>query len=321
MTYLLTVLRYLGNYLYRAKRLWELLSSRHFDRSCLPIDKAGPLAVGEGNFALVSQLRHIDVAQYLVAVRSFVACALSPAQIHIINDGSLTPDDLDRLKRHIPHVNMVDIADIDTGDCPNGGTWERLKYIIDLSQEIYAIQMDADIFCRQSIEAVKQAIEQNRPFLLGTHMEGNDSGRKVIPLAEASDFADQNQQRHVQNQVERQLRHLNLPEQKYIRGCSGFAGFARQCVSWQTARNFSREMESLLKSDFCSWTTWGTEQVTSNFVLANAPSVLVLTVPEYINHDGSPLSDHVRLIHFLGFARFENDTYRTLATKFIAEIV
>lgn len=321
MTYLLTFLRKLGQYFYPAKRLWEILSLRYFDRSCKVVDNAPPIKVGEGDFAVVSMLRHIDVNQYLVAIRSFTTFASLPAEIHIINDDSLTEEDLSRLKYHIPHVQIVHISEIDTGDCPNGGTWERLKYIIDLSQRIYAVQMDADIFSRKSLDAVKEAIRQNRPFLLGTHMEGNDSGRKVIPLAEASDFADQNVHPHVQNQVERQLRHLTLPEQKYIRACSGFAGFAKQSVSWQTARSFSEKMEKLLVSDFCSWTTWGTEQITSNFVLANAPNVLVLTVPEYINHDGSPLDDNVRLIHFLGFARFENDAYRSLAVKFIADTV
>lgn len=317
MTYLLILLRKIGKYIYPVKRLWEILSLRHFDRSCKTIDKAPPINAGMTNFAVVSMLRHTDVTQYLVAIRSFVACAPSPAEIHIINDDSLTDEDVSRLKRHIPHVQIVHISEIDTGDCPNGGTWERLKYIIDLSQKIYAIQMDADIFSRQSLDAVEEAIGQNRPFLLGAHMAGNDSGTKVIPLSEASDFADQTDHPHVQNQVEKQLRNLTLPEQKYIRACSGFAGFAKQSVDWQTARNFSNQMEGLLKSDHYSWTTWGTEQITSNFVLANAPDVLVLTVPEYINHDGSLFSGRERLFHFLGFARFENDTYRRLAVEFI----
>lgn len=321
MTFLLSLLRAIGQYNHPAKRFWEILSLRHFDRSCRPIDKAPAITVGDTNFAVVSMLRHIDVSQYLLAIRTFVAHAPLPAEIHIINDDSLSEEDLARLKMHIPHVQIVHISQIDTGECPNGGTWERLKYIIDLSQRIYAIQMDADIFSLQSLDSVAEAIEQNRPFLLGTHMAGNDSGRKILSLSEASDFADQYDHKHVQNQVEKLLRNLTLPEQKYIRACSGFAGFAKQSVEWQTARNFSNQMEKLLTSDFCSWTSWGTEQITSNFVLANAPDVLVLTVPEYINHDGNPLGDEVRLIHFLGFARFENDAYRSFAVKFIAETV
>lgn len=318
MTYLLQLLRKLGNHFYFATRLWEILSRRRFDHSCRSIDQAAPLPAGERDFAVVSMLRHTDVTQYLVAIRSFVACALPPAEIHVINDSSLTRDDLKRLKRHIPHLQIVDIADIDTGDCPNGGTWERLKYIIDLSQRIYAIQMDADVFSRQSLDAVAEAINQNRPFLLGTHFAGTDSGKKVISLSEASDFADGINERHVQIMVERELRNLTLSEQKYIRACSGFAGFAKQSVDWQTAHNFSNQMEGLLKSDFCSWSTWGTEQITSNFVLANAPDVLVLTEPEYLNHDGRPLGGDERLLHFLGFARFENDTYRNLAVEFVS---
>lgn len=321
MTFLLTLLRALGRHIHPVKRLWEILSLRHFDRSCRPIDNAPAVTVGETDFALVSMLRHADVSQYLVAVRTFVAHGPLPAEIHIINDDSLSDDDLARLRKHIPHVQIVHISEIDTGECPNGGTWERLKYIIDLSQRIYAIQMDADIFSRKSLEAVAEAVAQNRPFLLGAHMTGNDSGTRVISFDEASDFADQFEKNHVQNEVERLLRHLTLPEQKYIRACSGFAGFAKQTVDWQTARNFSNQMEQLLETGTFPWTSWGTEQITSNFVLANAPNVLVLKVPEYINHDGSPLGDEVRLIHFLGFARFEHDAYRSLAVKFIAETV
>lgn len=314
MTYLLSMLRQLGNHFYPAKRLWEMMSSRHFDRSCRFIDKAPPIPVGERDFAVVSMLRHIDVTQYLVAIRSFVACASPPAEIHIINDGSLTPVDLARLKHHIPHIEIADIADIDTGDCPNGGTWERLKYIVDLSQKIYAIQIDADIFSRQTLGEVMEAIVQNRSFLLGT-----DSGKKIVSLSEASDFADTLTGIHVQVSVEREMRNLTLRQQKYLRASSGFAGFAKQAVEWGTARDFSHQMEELLQSDQFSWTTWGTEQITSNFVLANAPDPLVLTEPDYINHDGSPVGDRERLIHFLGFARFENDTYRTLAARFISE--
>ncbi len=319
MTVLLQILRKLGNFFYPAKRFWELMSLRHFDRSCRGIDNAPPIVAGEDQYAVVSMLRHSDVTQYLVAIRSFVACITPPAEIHIVDDGSLTKDDIARLKRHIPHLKIVHILEIDTGECPNGGTWERLKYIIDVSQDIYAIQMDADIFSRQSLDSVEDAVKRNIPFLLGTEMPGSDSGKKIISLNEASNFAETLKGAHVQISVERLLRQLTLPQQKYLRASSGFAGFAKQSVSWQTARDFSGQMEALLKSDRFPWTTWGTEQITSNFVLANAPDAVVLTAPEYINHDGSPIGDQERLIHFLGFARFENDTYRTLALKFIEE--
>ncbi len=319
MAILLQILRKFGNVFFPAKRLWELASLWHFDRSCRNIDNAPPIPVGESKYAVVSMLRHSDVTQYLVAMRSFAACTAPPAEIHIVNDSSLTNGDIARLKRHIPHLKIVHISQIDTGECPVGGTWERLKYIIDVSQNIYAIQMDADIFSRQSLEDVEDAVKRNIPFLLGTEMPGSDNGKKIISLCEASDYAETLTGVHVQVSVERLLRQLTLPQQKYLRASSGFAGFAKKSVSWQTARDFSGQMEKLLKSDQFPWTTWGTEQITSNFVLANAPDAIVLTAPEYINHDGSPMGDRERLIHFLGFARFENDAYRTLALKFIEE--
>jgi len=321
MTVLLQILRKFGNVFYPAKRLWELMSLRHFDSSCKNIDNASPIPVGESKYAVVSMLRHSDVTQYLVAIRSFAACIAPPAEIHVVNDSSLTKADIARLKRHIPHLKIVDISEIDTGECPVGGTWERLKYIIDVSQDIYAIQMDADIFSRQSLETVEDAIKRNVPFLLGTDRLGDGSGKNIISLDEASDYAETLPGVHVQVSVERLLRDITLPQQKYLRASSGFAGFAKKSVSWQTARDFSGQMEKLLESDVFPWTAWGTEQITSNFVLANAPDAIVLTAPEYINHAGDPIGDQERLIHFLGFARFENDTYRTLALKFIEEAV
>ena len=53
-----------------------------------------------------------------------------------------------------------------------------------------------------------------------------------------------------------------------------FAGFAPSGEGRRIAEAFSREATALLGAE--RWAQWGSEQVTSNFVIANQPDPLLL---------------------------------------------
>lgn len=86
---------------------------------------------------------------------------------------------------------------------------------------------------------------------------------------------------HVQNLAEQQFCKLrNYKKLRYLRGCSGFAGFSKGSFSRSNVEEFSEEMEGVLGK---IWLNWGSEQVTSNFIIANSPNACVLPYPKYCN--------------------------------------
>lgn len=312
------LLKFLQKHTHRANsimQLWRRLSLRYFNRSCRDIAETPPLARGDKPFALATLLQHVDVVQYLVAVKSFCQFAAVPTEIHIVNDGSLTDEDKQLLKQQIPFVTIAEISTIDTDACPTGGCWERLKYIVDLSQRIYVIQLDADTISVANLEEVVAAIDSDRSFILGT-----PTGTEIVSRATASEFANSREHRHIQLRAERALSQLEMSQHHYIRGCAGFAGFAKGSVQWSVVQGFSRQMQHLVEADGASWSTWGTEQVTSNFLLANTDSPLVLTEPVYFNFHGQSKTPGTHFYHFLGTFRFCDDKYRALALEFIASL-
>jgi len=315
MVILLSFLRKLGNLSPRILLFWRRLSLPYFNRTCSGIYGTPPVNQGDGGFAIATMLQHVDVVQYLVAIKTFCHFVATPSQVHIVNDGSLTAEDIRQLKHHVPGVHIEHIGQIDTGSCPTGSCWERLKYVVDLSQSIYVVQMDADTFCRTELPEVNQAIKNNRSFLLGT-----DMGHAPVPTHQASEFAASLPLSHVQLHSEIELKNLDGEDLKYMRACAGFAGFAKGAVNWQSVEHFSSQMEKLVIDERWSWNTWGTEQVTSNFALANTPDPVALNEPDYLNYFGRAESQGARFFHFLGESRFQNDFYRQLALGFIRDL-
>ncbi|HEY4123181.1 MAG TPA: hypothetical protein VGM36_01125, partial [Rhizomicrobium sp.] len=198
-----------------------------------------------------------------------------------------------------------------------GNTWERLAHSIDVCQTSFVIQLDSDILTVGEIDDVKKAIEDNRSFILGTW-----NGLKTVPVTEASDFADKLSpaaSKHVQSLCERSLRKIADPEKKrrYVRGSSGFYGFARGAVSRSEAAGFCREMLEIVGERFHEW---GSEQFASNYLVANAPNSLVLPYPRYACF-GPELDPGVpSLFHFIGAFRFTRGVYANRARQVVREL-
>ena len=127
------------------------------------------LAIRDAPLRIVSMVSHRDLRMYLVAARSLYG-QLREGRFVIVNDGSLTADDMAILDRQLGGPEIVPISSIDTGPCPRGGTWERLFKIAELTQASYIIQMDSDTLTRSEISEVLGAYRANRSFTLGTNM-------------------------------------------------------------------------------------------------------------------------------------------------------
>ncbi len=264
---------------------------------------------------LVSQLRHTDILMYLLALKTF-ARYLTPGRVVVLNDGSLDNVDQALLQQQIPGVEIRPISAINTGPCPRGGTWERLLHILDLSRDAYVIQLDADTMTLTDIADIRQCIAENRSFTLGT-----PTGREIVSFDEASEFIQRHlpDAQHVQVFAERALaRAPNKEGQRYVRGNSGFAGFGRGACSRAQVEAFSQTMSTLLGAD--KWQEWGSEQVSSNFAVANSPNGLVLPQPRYAFFN--PKLDYTQsaFLHFIGTHRFHDGTYAQLGRTAIAEL-
>jgi hypothetical protein len=68
------------------------------------------------------------------------------------------------------------------------------------------------------------------------------------------------------------------------------------------------------------WSEWGSEQVTSNFIVANSEKGQVLPFPEYCFHTPGTDIESATFVHFIGSYRFHGGHYARLAREVIAQL-
>lgn len=268
-----------------------------------------PVQRGEVPFMLLSMVQKRDVHSYLVAVKSF-AHFLNPQRIVVVCDPSLDEQDRDTLKRHVPHIELREAQEFTHPDIPRGGTWERLFAISEFAKETYVVQLDADTLTVQPVDEVKAAIELDHGFVLG---EMPDTPIRLLPAVRANALPWIKPGAHIQSICETEMVNVGLPENaRYIRGCSGFTGFPRSAEMRDRMLDFSRRMGAHLGKD---WARWGTEQVTSNYLVSNAVGTRPLPFPKY----GTPdcLSAETAFLHFIGPMRFINNKYKRTSRQII----
>lgn len=265
-------------------------------------DPHGPLYAG--------MTCHRDVLAWLVAVKS-IARHIGPGGFVAVDDGSLTAEDKDILGTHLPQLRVIASSDVDTQGCPRGGMWERLMAILDLTADRYVVQVDSDLVALGPLDEVAAAVRANRGFTLS-----GEEGAAVVSLAEASAAARSHDHPHIQHDVERQL--IEMPEAaslRYVRGCAGFTGFPAGSHR-APALAFSKFMQQQFGA---RWSSWGTEQITSNFVVANTTRPVVLPWAAYPAFEGSRQDlTEARLVHFIGTVRFQGDVFTRTSLAAIA---
>jgi hypothetical protein len=275
-----------------------------------------PLRLAGGAATLVlSQLQHKDVLMYLAAVKSF-ARHLPPGEVHVVDDGSLTDDDHALLMRHIPGIQFHTLTDCREPGLPQGGTWERLIAIARLSSSRYVIQLDADTLTLAGIDEVSDAVTRNQSFSIGTWDQ-----QMIEPAASRAHTARprlNGGRPHVQLLAEAHFdRFAGAESLRYVRGCSGFSGFAVSTGKLELMRSLSSQMQALIGE---RWLEWGSEQVMSNLVVANQPDAMVLPHPDYADCEKMQ-PGATRFVHFIGTCRFRSGRYARLVRQMVSQIL
>lgn len=283
-----------------------------FDLSCRGILSTVPIQVKENQLKILSMLCHPDLIMYLIAIKSLYA-HLGMGQIVILNDGTLTSKDIELLNQHLSKPQIVNIHDIEPGKCPKGGCWERLLFISECVKESYVIQLDSDTVTFNEIPEVIDSVRENRSFTLGTHM-----GRQIVSMEDICKQMKTFEDDHIQVLAEKNFDKLpDFNRLKYVRGCAGFAGFAKGSFSRSKIEDFSKEMENIIGK---AWLNWGSEQVASNFIISNSSSAWVLPQPKYSNFTPEIPYEKSSFLHFLGTSRFKKGIYRKIARNMVKRL-
>jgi hypothetical protein len=287
------------------------------ERAAQGILETPPIASVDDGLILFSMIGTAVLIPYLVAVKSLHS-HLQRGRVVLLNDGTLTAADRAILAQHCDNPVVLEKRDIDPAPCPRDNCWERLIAILDHRHDAYVIQLDSDTVTTGPVPEIAAAIEANRSFTLAGGMEEADFGFRSAREIAAFFHADGPTIDHVQAHAESAL--ATLPDAdavRYVRGCAGFAGFARDASGRSKVTHFSQAMEQRLGN---TWRQWGSEQVASNFVIANDPDPLLLPYNRYVNHWAEPLPSDPALVHFIGTYRFHRGNYSRCSKAAIAAL-
>lgn len=254
----------------------------------------------------------MDVQMYILAVKALYR-RLGRGKIVAIINRNLPESNRALIRKHLVTVDFQILEDLPVGRCQRGGTWERVIFCVNRSATDYVIQIDADVLCINRIEEVLDCVEQNRAFTLS-------EGLPIQPLNSWVEKAVARKSDHIVNTFE--LKGPEFPDSDkllYARGSSGFAGFAKGGVTFDLLQTFH---DGGVKVHGERWKEWGTEQIASNFMVANSPNALILPYPkyctfepEYATFQKQGIGDNISLLHFIGIFRFDLGTFRMLANR------
>jgi hypothetical protein len=277
------------------------------DTPPVPLDAASEIV-------LLSQLQHKDLLMYLLAAKSF-ARRVNPRAVYVVDDGTLSRDDRALLGDHVPGLTLLALPEFRSERCPFGGTWERLLAISLLVQESYVVQLDSDTLTLGAIEEVSKCVKTSTAFAIGTW-----DNQKIESMEERCGTAKVKLEQgdgHVQVLAEARFDMLHdFASLRYVRGCSGFAGFPKQSFTRAFVETVSEQMRGALGD---RWSDWGSEQVMSNIVVANIARATVLPHPKYADcHKMQPGA--TEFVHFIGGCRFDGGHYARLGAQVIDEL-
>ncbi len=291
------------------------IGKRRFEATAKGVAATPALMMRDCALLYVSMLCHRDVHPYLLAIKSLYV-RIGMGRVLIVDDGSLLPQDMDLLRHHIPLIEFVHIQTIDTGRCPRGGTWERLVKILELTASNFVIQVDADTLTSGPVPEVTQYFQENRSFLLGTRASQQIStapevAKMVRGWIDANHWTSYSVGVAAEGAIDT-LAHAHRFH--YAHASSGFAGFARGAFDFAMLEDFSIHMRERLGA---RWDEWGTEQIASNFMIANAPNATVLPFDRYACFEPHIPVAGRPFLHFIGAYRYNDGLYRKRAQAFL----
>lgn len=276
-----------------------------------------PIQAQRDGLVIFSMIGTAVLLPYLVAVKSLHA-QLGRGRIAILDDGTLTGADRGILAAHLGDPQIIRLEEVPQGPFPRGGCWERLLTILDRRAGEYWLQLDSDTVTLGPVPELVRAIASNRSFTL---MGGADAPMEPLALAAfaARYYPDGPQDGHVQARIESRMGELAAnPNWKYLRGCAGFAGFAAGNAGRDLAAAFLAWMTATIGQDDAA--IWGTEQVASNFLIANEGAPVCLPYDRYVNYWGEDWGADAAFVHFVGAHRYDNGAYARASRQAIAAL-
>jgi len=289
------------------------LARKRFYRLTRDILDTPPMPVQDGPLTIISMVSKNDIQMYLLALKSFYY-HLRRGKVVAIVDADTPAESKETLRKHLPGIRFEILENINTGQCQRGGTWERILYVLDHAAKEYAIQLDCDTLTVGNVDEVLAYAERNIPFTLG------NQGLPIWTLPETS--ADAKKLLATKNYVgivaeSRFDEYPNAASLKYVRGSSGFAGFAKGGFSRSGIEDFHQQMSALMGE---RWREWGTEQNASNFAVANSPGAVVLPYPKYTNYTPDKDWASSSFFHFFGTYRYTSDYFLKRAVAVIERL-
>lgn len=283
-----------------------------FERAVRDITDTPALAPGQTPYTALSMVQHRDVLPYLLALKSF-ARFLPPSAVVVVADPTLDASDRAIMREHVPHIEFREAAEFRDPGLPVGGCWERLTAISERVRDGAVVQLDADTVALSRPLEVAAALDSGVSFTLGT-----DDGQRIRGTHEvAAEYRERlDEISHIQGRCESLLDRMD-PEQRwrYVRGCAGFAGFAQGSFDRDMLIDVCARMRAQIGDD---WKLWGTEQFTSNLVVASSPGSVVLPHPRYCAPHRRT-ADTV-FLHFIGYVRYTTGEYARQARRVSAEL-
>ncbi|MBC7004156.1 hypothetical protein BIZ37_16455 [Photobacterium sp. BZF1] len=301
------------------KKASTFLNRKRFEKVARMVRNTSPVSLQySDDLVFVSQVYHNAIDMSLLALKSF-AKHMPYGRFELIDDGSLTQEDYGLLKKHLVHVDIIHIKDIHVGKCPNGGCWERLIHIINLSKNAYVVQVDTDTLTLSPMPEVFDFISKNTAFTIG-----NPMWPKPTSVDYMSTVAKNWNGTHVQVKTEEQLSDISSVNlNQYLRGCAAFTGFPKGVLNFDSLESLSQELEAKLGRN--KWHEWGSEQVCSNIMISCCDEAEILPWPKYMNF-GFPKTKFklaqdtqgiVSVMHFIGSNRYDRRFYEKLANKHV----
>ncbi len=287
-----------------------------FNFRCNAILRTPAIVTGEDSATLVSMVCHGDVLMYLLAVKSFCRRIGRTPAVVVLDDGSLTAEDYATISRHLTGARMISIGTISTRGFPKGNCWERLLLISELVEDTYVIQLDCDTLTLAPIAEVADCLLANRSFTL----LGDRSYPHIETMREACVRLRSSTSLQVQAVCERSFDRLPVSDGLYyLRGNAGFTGFAKGSIDRHRVRWFSDLMRGLARDQ---WDEWGSEQLTSNLLIANSARAYLLDARKYLSYWAHPDVDYERaaFLHFIGPHRYAHGLYQRHAKLVIAAL-
>lgn len=295
-------------------RIRNALTKAWFNSRCAGILKAPPIRPSMSGALIVSAVGNKDVLMYLVALKSFYRY-FGIGEVMLLVQDDCPAENIELLEQHARPLRIVRDSQVLRGQCPSGGTWERLVTIVRECENRFVIQLDSDTVTFNEIPEVLDCFNANRSFTIGTWAD-----QEIEPMTAPCERAKRSSSTHVQILAEQSFERLpDVGTLRYVRGQSSFFGLAKGSCSFEQLEQFSTRMETLV--GHAKWREWGSEVVGSNFLVANAPEARVLPFPKYASYyPQTARYEDSSLVHFEGTNRFRNGLYVRTARKMIDRV-